>query len=30
MGVAAIPRVVKFRYLALIIEEKGDIDEDMY
>jgi len=29
MGGVAIPRVKKFRYLGLIIEEKGDIDKDI-
>ena len=29
MGGVAILRVEKFRYLGSIIEEKGDIDEDI-
>ena len=29
MGVVAITRAEKFRYLSWIIEEKGDIDEDI-
>jgi len=29
MGGVVIPRVEKFKYLGLIIEDKGDIDEDI-
>ena len=29
MGGVAIPRAKKFKYLGSIIEEKGDIDEDI-
>ena len=29
MGGVVIPRVEKFKYLGSIVEEKGDIDEDI-
>ena len=29
MGEVVIPRVEKFKYLGSIIEERGDIDEDI-
>jgi len=29
IGSVAIPRIEKFRYLGLIIQEKEDIDEDV-
>jgi len=29
MGGVVIPRVEKFKYLGSIMEEKGDIDEDI-
>ena len=29
IGGMVIPRVEKFKYLGLIVEEKGDIDEDI-
>ena len=29
MGRVVIPRVEKFKYLGSIMEEKGDIDEDI-
>ena len=29
MGGVVIPRVENFKYLGLIIEERGDIDEDI-
>jgi len=29
MGVVVIPRVKKFKYLGSIVEEKGDIDDDI-
>jgi len=29
VGGVAVPRVKKFKYLESIVEEKGDIDEDI-
>jgi len=29
MGGVVVPRVEKFKYLGSIVEEKGDIDEDI-
>ena len=29
MGEVVIPRVEKFKYLGSIVEERGDIDEDI-
>ena len=29
MGGVVIPRVKKFKYLGLIIENKGDVDDDI-